>query len=48
MYGLDDLRQATFRFLTRNFRLIRSEARSSLNVLQEHPAIMMEVMMEAL
>ena len=48
MYGLEELRAVTLGYLTRNFRRVRSEAGATLNLLQEHPAIMLEVMMNAL
>ena len=47
-YGLDDLRDSTFKFVARNFRTIRSQHKDSLTQLGQHPELMMEVMMEAM
>ena len=47
-YGMDALRAVALRFLARNFRQVRREARETLRVLQDHPALMMEVMLAAL
>ena len=47
-YGLDDLRDSTFKFVSRNFRKIRTEHKDSLRQLGQYPELMMEVMMEAL
>lgn len=47
-YGLDDLRNSAFKFVTQNFRRIRSDHKESLQQLAHHPELMMEVMMEAM
>ena len=41
------LRSVALRFLTRNFRQVRSDVKEALRLLQDHPALMMEVMLEA-
>ena len=46
-WNMDELRAVALRFLTRNFRQVRREAREPLRVLQDHPALMMEVMLKA-
>ena len=38
----------TPRYISRNFRRVRAEARDSLDMLSGHPELMMEVMMQAL
>ena len=47
-YGLEDLRSATLRFLTRNLRQVKAQARQSLQVLSDKPNLLMEVMLEAI
>ena len=47
-YKLDDLRESALRFVARNFRRIRAEAKPTLLPLQEKPALMMEVMLDAI
>ena len=41
------LKGIVLRFLRRNFRQIRDTARETLLPLQEHPALMMQLMLEA-
>ena len=48
LHSLDDLRDATFGFVARNFRKIRSDHKDSLRQLGQHPELMMEVMMDAI
>ena len=47
-YKLDELREMAFKYVARNFRRIRAEARATLLSLQDNPTLMMEVMLEAL
>ena len=47
-YKLDDLRESALRFVARNFRRIRTEAKPTLLPLQENLALMMEVMLDAI
>ena len=46
-WKMDELRTVALRFLARNFRQVRSDAKEALRLLQDHPALMMEVMLEA-
>ena len=47
-HELDDLRENTKRYLTRNFRAIRDANKQSLKPLAEYPTLMMEVMLDAM
>jgi len=47
-YKLDEMREVTLRFLTRRFRQIKAQARSTLQYLADKPHLMMEVMIEAI
>ena len=47
-YGLDDLRTSTFRYLTRNFRKVKAQAKKTFQILSDKPHLMMEVMLEAI
>ena len=46
--SLDELREMAFKYVARNFRRIRAEARATLLALQDNPTLMMEVMLDAL
>ena len=47
-HELDDLRENTKRYLTRNFRAIRDANKQSLVPLAQYPTLMMEVMLDAM
>jgi len=47
-YGLDELRNSTFRFLAHNFRQVKAQARNTLQALSTKPTLLMEVMLEAI
>jgi hypothetical protein len=47
-YGLEDVLAATFGFLARNIRQVKTQARQSLQMLADKPHLLMEVMIESL
>ena len=47
-YGLEELRSATFGYLSRNFRQVKAQARRTLQILSDKPHLLMEVMLEAI
>ena len=47
-HDLDELREITKLFVVRNFRKIRTVNRASLRPLGEHPALLMEIMLDAI
>ena len=48
VHQLEDLRETGKKYIARNFRRIRTEARGTLQLLGQHPELMMEVMVDAL
>ena len=47
-YQLEDLRNATFQFLSRNLRAVKAKAKPTLQRLTARPELLMEVMLEAI
>ena len=44
-HKLDELREMSFKFIARNFRRIKAEAKETLMLLKDKPELMMEVML---